>query len=714
MFERVFSLPLKWHIAILLFLVGAVFGSTLNNGFVWDDTVLIVANPVYQFADFKTIFTGLSNGLEFLPIRDLTFLLDFRLWGWNPVGWHATNLVVYAALVITVYFMSRGIFLAFNRDQPANTEKDTIGNTFAFIVALLYAVHPLNVQSVAFVTQRNTLLAGLFTFASTALFLRFMRTSGAAARFAYLLSLVMYVLALFSKAIAVPLPLLFLVFAMALKGRELKWRLAGVIPFMVTAGACSVLFQNIARSTMMVNELNMQFGGGTLISRLCAATQIPFFYMAKFLLPIDLSPEYTIQFSRSFTSITTIAALSGLLLTFVVVLLTARKLPLIAVGSAWYFVMLLPVLNLIPSHPTVADRYTFLPIYGLCLVFAAGLLSLMKRFKGFGVCCTAITVLLCALFAYKLTNIWHSGESLWLHAQKQDPKSAYASSQLGAYYESAGEYGKARQQYARVENISPGDNSLKLFDAGEAFRKKDFRTAVALYRMMPDINTIPSALYNLGQSYEALGQPAEAINSYLAIMKFPGVDPKNASRNSAKKRLEILEAPYFEELARMRDDASRNPADWKARFVYAIRLDSLGKFDEALSEYQAVAATSGGGGEWRVWHNLGNVQLYKSTYVDAIASFEKSISLYPSSPETWNNLCGTLRRAGQMARSRDCYQKAASLFPEFAPAHYGLGVTLYQMGNKEGAITQFRLIKERFPSLTPMVRELEDSLIREQ
>ena len=712
--ERIFSLPLKWHIAILMLLVGGVFGATINNGFVWDDTLLIVANPAYQNADFKTIFTGLANGLEYLPIRDLTFILDYRLWGWAPMGWHATNLIIYAALVITVYFTSKGIFHAFNRNQSPCAEPDTIGNTFAFVVALLYAVHPLNVQSVAFVTQRNTLLAGLFTFASTALFLRFIRTSGGAASLAYILSLLMYILALFSKAIAIPLPLLFLAFAITLKGREQKWRLAGVIPFMITAGACSVLFQNIARSTKMVNELNMQFGGGTLVSRLCVATQIPFFYIAKFLLPINLSPEYNIQFSRNFASVTAIAAMSGLLLTLVVILMAARKFPLMAVGGAWYFVMLLPVLNLIPSYPTVADRYTFLPLYGLCLVSAWGLLSLMKRFRTAGVCCTVLLVMLSALCAYMLTKIWHSGESLWLYAQKQDPRSSYISSQLGAYYESVGEYAKARQQYARFEKISPGDNTLTLFDAGEAFRKKDFRNAVELYRLIPDISTIPNALYNLGQSYEALGQPAEAMTTYLAIIKYPGADPNNLSRNKAKKRLETLEIPYLSELARMRDDVSRNPADWKARFVYAIQLDTLGKFDEALEQYTTVAATSGGGGEWRVWHNLGNVQLYKNTYVEAVASFEKSISLYPSSPDTWNNLCGTLRRAGKIAASRDCYRKTVSLFPDFALAHYGLGATLCQMGDKEGAIAQLRHIKERFPSLAQMARELEDSIIRER
>ncbi|HEY6007744.1 MAG TPA: hypothetical protein VIU40_05425, partial [Geobacteraceae bacterium] len=153
------SLP---HLLFLL-LVAAVYGNTLANGFVWDDYPLILASDTYRSIDLVRFFTTAANGLEYLPLRDLSLALDYALWGTDPRGFHLTNLLLYLLNVSAVYWLTAtaGAFLAPGIDTGRQ-------RFVALGCALLFLLHPLHSQAVSFVTSRNTLLSGLFTFLAAA------------------------------------------------------------------------------------------------------------------------------------------------------------------------------------------------------------------------------------------------------------------------------------------------------------------------------------------------------------------------------------------------------------------------------------------------------------------------------------------------------------------------------------------------------------------
>jgi len=202
--QRLLPYPLLALVVILL------FGNTLYGGFVWDDG-LFTSNQVYWSFDFGRIFLSLANGLEYQPIRDLTYLFDIAIWKGSPFGFHLTNLLLFIAIVMLAYKTTESLSLFTRR------EYDHTPNWFVpVLTTLLFSVHPLKSEVVAWITQRNTLLATLFSFISLIFFLRYQEKKD---KKAFAFSLAAFSLALFSKAIVVILPIL-LLFLMFIEKRS--------------------------------------------------------------------------------------------------------------------------------------------------------------------------------------------------------------------------------------------------------------------------------------------------------------------------------------------------------------------------------------------------------------------------------------------------------------------------------------------------------------
>ena len=159
---RINSDEKKWHILGLLALVILVFAKTLSFEFVWDDLILLVDQGVYESASLPQLFLTPLNGLEYLPIRDLTYVINYKLWGWNPLGFHLTNLVLYFLNVWAVYgFTMRLNETVLSTDKGVLDWKPPIAG---LMVATIFATHPVHSEVVSFIHGRNVLLSGLFFF----------------------------------------------------------------------------------------------------------------------------------------------------------------------------------------------------------------------------------------------------------------------------------------------------------------------------------------------------------------------------------------------------------------------------------------------------------------------------------------------------------------------------------------------------------------------
>lgn len=355
--KSVFPPGKSLHIAVISAVIALVYSNSLVNGFNFDDDYLIIDNTAvhgFSLDNITRIFTTASNGLEYLPVRDLTYLVDFAFWGLNPFGYHLANLIYYILFCTALYlFLTR--LLARASSSPAS---------IAFLSSLLYAVHPVHVESVAGIAQRKDLLSGLFFLLSLSAYLRF-RESGK--RGYYIFSSILYIFALLSKGTVVVLPLVLILMETVLPGpREegLRSRLLKTIPFFVLT-AVYVFFQGklfVSAGVILPQEIG---AAGGLSGRFYVACQVTMHYLKLLAIPYPLQILHPVVIKPLIWQ--GLAAIMGVAALLFSVPYLRRRQPVAAFAVGWFIVCLIPVSGLIPTGTLLAERYLFLPSVGFSL-----------------------------------------------------------------------------------------------------------------------------------------------------------------------------------------------------------------------------------------------------------------------------------------------------------------------------------------------------------
>lgn len=430
--------------AVLGIVVILLYANTLAGGFVWDDN-LFTANQVYWSFDFRKIFLSLANGLEYQPVRDLSYLFDISVWGGSPFGFHLTNLLLFAVITLLAYKTAES-FSCFTR----RAEDKSPSWFVPFFTALIFAVHPLKSEVVAWITQRNTLLATLFFLLSLLLFRRYLERDGLKI---YILSFLAFSLALLSKATVVILPLL--LFCMLLKNggewRQRKFWLP-LAPFIALSGAGAMLHIMIARKTAVVSAAYY----GSFQERLVVALQIPFFYLKKSLLPTDISAFYADNFSLSLSSPRVLISAATLIGVTAAAWFLRKRNPEILIGCGWFVITLLPVSNLLATSPVAADRYLFLPSFGLAFT-AATLLSRIRLPLKLMLPIALLGVSLLVPLTLSQNRVWHDDIALWSHTAVRSPQVAGVWFNLGRAWHKTTQLSKALDAYLRAVKLDPAD-----------------------------------------------------------------------------------------------------------------------------------------------------------------------------------------------------------------------------------------------------------------
>jgi len=514
---------------LLLLVSWAVFGNSLGNGFVWDDNNYVALNSNYRSFNFRGVLLAPGNGVEYLPVRDLSYFIDNALWRNSPLGFHAFNCAIYSITSCLVFLYTRKVTGLLCKDTGEDVSENTI---FAFLVALLFTVHPLHSEAVSWITQRNTLLAGLFFFASCNCYSSFLE--GRHHRFGYYAaSLTLFVLALFSKAIAIILPLFLAVTVLQSREKhDWRQRMLPLLPFALIALLAVPFFKAMALKSGIIpfNSASVQFS-----DKLAVAAQIPFFYLDKFAVPVKLSVDYGITFSGGSAAR---AASAVIVLSTVAGLMMRKRFPLLVCCGAWYLLLLLPVLNFFSTYPAVADRYAFLPIYPLCLLAVYLLKSTFLKKRRY----VAITLCVCILSAYfaaRRSTVFANNETIWSDAVLHTPRSARAHYELGGVYFRTGRFEAA----LREERIAQQLGARRYYDyfMGQYLLINN-ETEGALRYFLDAVEHDQGyidALFNVGYAAELLGNRDMAIDYYLRALASREPD-HSYIKDSAKLRLDTL------------------------------------------------------------------------------------------------------------------------------------------------------------------------------
>src|SRR5437867_4559767 len=369
-----------WLVPVLIALITvAAFLPALQNQFVsWDDAENFLDNPHYRGLGWSQLhWMWTTHQSHYIPLTWMTHGLDYLLWGMNPFGYHLTSLLLHAANAVAFFFVVRRIL---KRALPGPSERGHALTVSAGVAALVFAIHPLRVESVAWVTERRDVLSGLFYLLTILLYLRACERE-ARGRGRYWLSVAMFGCALLSKSMVVNLPVVLVildVYPLRRLGGSIGWWSEAArriyiekIPFVLLAAAASaiaVMAQFSVHAAASLAELSVP-------GRLAVSAYGLSFYLWKMVVPVNLSPLYELPPTVNpwappfFLSYGLVLAITAIILAL------RRRVP--GLPAAWlaYIVVLLPVLGILQSGPQIAaDRYTYLAGLGWAVLAGAGLL----------------------------------------------------------------------------------------------------------------------------------------------------------------------------------------------------------------------------------------------------------------------------------------------------------------------------------------------------
>ncbi len=515
-------------VALIVAVTIVAFWPTFQNDFVnWDDDVNLVNNARYRGLwpnHIRWMFSTTHQG-PYQPLSWMSYAVDYLIWGLDPEGYHLTSLLLHTAGAVVFYLVAlRLLRQAFGIGQDGGGVGLSIAATAA---ALVFAVHPLRVESVAWATERRDVLSGLFLFMAT---LAYLRARGPRAEHdqgpgrSLGWTFVFFVAALLSKGTTLVLPIVLLI----LDVYPLR-RLSGDVRSWFTRANREVWIEKvpffIASLLVGIMAIRGQMQAGALLSlaerdipaRIATAFYGPAFYLWKTLVPLNLSPLY--EWPVKFSPVTWPFLLSGVLVIVLTVLFVRFRQAWPAGLSLWgiYLVFLVPVLLPLQSGVHLAaDRYTYLSCAVWALLVGAGIAYGWRR-RGPGMAVTVLAgvgVVALAGLTFRQTSVWRDTWTLWDHAHQLDDECWHAYGGLARELHRRQEYDRAIEMYNKALAIAPDSAELRnnlgsvytsLQQHGEALGC--YRDAV---RLSPEL---AAAHYNLAGSLIHLGRLDEAVES---------------------------------------------------------------------------------------------------------------------------------------------------------------------------------------------------------
>ena len=614
-----------WLLALLL--VGGTIIAYLpvwHAGLIWDDRSFVIDNPLIHRADGLYQFWFSTQPVDYYPVTSTMLWVEWRLWGANPLGYHVVNVLLHALSAVVLWRVLRGVKL------PG-----------AWLAAAIFAVHPVNVESVAWIAERKNALAMVFFLLSLLCTLRFdpvpVASDGApqdpgVQRRWYWLSLAAFLLALLSKTVVAPMPLLLLGLAWWRRGRVERRDLWRSLPFFAAAvgvGLISFWFQaHRAIGTDIVRT-------DSFWARLAGAGWAVWFYLYKAALPVGLStiyPRWQIDGGQWWSY------LPGLLVLAVLVTCgryrrSWGKGPLLGLG--YFVVMLLPVLGFLDigfmAMSLVADHWQYFAIIGPISLAAAAIAMLARsprpERRSPAVAMGGALLLALGVLTWRQSAIYADPATFWRAAITANPDAWLAHNNLGSAIFEQGQVDEAIAHFQRALEIQP-----------------DYARAH----------------YNLAGILREKGQLDQAAIHF-------------------QRALEI------------------QPAYSMAHYNLGEILRQEGRLDEAIAHFRRAVEIRP---DYADAHKaLGATLLRKGEMDEAIIHLQRALEIRPDGAEDHNNLAGVLWQQRRVGEAIEHYHKALELRPDYALAHHNFGKLLQQEGQVQEAIAHYQKALEIQPDL---------------
>jgi protein O-mannosyl-transferase len=647
--------------AVLLALATiALYWPAMRHDFVnYDDRVYVTENVhVQEGLTLESIKWAFLNPVcsNWHPLTVLSHMLDCQLFGVKPGGHHLTNVLLHALNVGLVFVLLQQMTGAIWR---------------SLFVAALFAVHPLRVESVAWVAERKDVLSTLFFLLTLWAYAQYVsrarrkvsgesqtsnikhRTSNA--QWCYGSAVLFFALGLMSKPMLVTLPVILLLLDFWPLNRVTgdEWRMTRFripvpqlstfsqllfekLPFFALAAAASIVTFMVQKQTGAVKTVDTFPLGARVGNALISYCR----YVGKTFWPANLAVYYPHPGYWPLEKV----LLAGVFLCGISALLFMKRgrYPFLLMGWLWFVGTLAPVIGLVQvGGQAMADRYTYIPSLGLLILTVWGAHELTSRWRhqviGLSMAGLAAIILCCAATRQQL-GYWQDSETLFRHTLEVTESNALAHNNLGLALLDKGQTGDAISQFQEAIRLNPN---------------------------------YADAHYNLGTALLQKGQTDEAMIE-------------------------------FQEAIRLKPDYAH------AHINLGVALLNQGRADEANRHFQEAIRLNPDFADAN--YNLGVALLNKGQTDGAISQFQAAIRLKPDFAEAHINLGVALARNNQLDEAISQYQEAIRLKPDFAEAHYNLGVALARKNQIDGAISQFQEALRLKPDYANAQKNLERAL----
>lgn len=602
-------------IAIIILLV---YLPALSNGFVnWDDQLYVYENADIRSIDarfLKLAFTSVMVS-NWHPLTMLSYAVDYSIWGLNPFGYHLVNIVLHAVNT----FLAGALALMLSRKAGAEERVSVfIGAT----LALLFGLHPLHVESVAWVSERKDVLSGLFFFLSLIYYMKYKNTSKA---MPYIGSLVFFILSVMGKPMSITLPAVLLILDFyPLNGFKagVKKALIEKAPFF----GLSVVFAGVTVWAQASDNAIASLDPYPMASRMLVATRALAFYIYKTIIPVNLAPFYPRDLSPSpfgaeyMASLALIIAITALSILF----LKRSRLPL----ALWLFYLatLSPVIGIIQvGSQAAADRYTYIPGLAPLMLIAAGGGWLFKRRSGAAAAFAIVCAIVLGALTVRQVSVWKDSVSLWSHEVAVYPDDAPIGwSNLGLAYKDKGELDKAVASYEKAIGIDPN---------------------------------YADAYGNRGVAYLKLGRVNDALEDLSTAIS---LNPESAELHGNRGVAFISTAEYEKAIGDLSESIRLSPSTAaKGYFNRGIAYKALGMNAEAVSDFtRTIEAEPSFAG---AYNNRGGAYLRMSSFDEAIDDFNAAVRIDPDDGAAHYNLGLSYLKAGDVEKAATSFTNAASL-----------------------------------------------------
>ncbi len=435
---------------VLLVVTVTVYATVLGHNFLvnWDDHIYVTQNEAirgFSFAHVKEAFTRIYVG-NYAPLQIISYMFDYTLWGGlSPAGFFFTNILLHFLNGLLFYILAVRI-----TGRPL----------WGFCAAFIFLFHPVQVETVAWVSQRKNLLSLFFFLGAFLLYNSYRDTENPQKRrwFLYVLSVAFYIFSLLSKSVAVILPLALFLYDHCFYGNsDLKRRVVDKLPYLVAALFVAVVAINSQTAEFDGGRVEYHGGGplGTFFTMLPVLAR----YLAILFWPTQLSVMYDPPVKTGFDGEVALAALLALSLVLLGIFLYRRNGKELFFCYLLFFVALLPVAQIIPISTLMNDRYLYFPMLGASLFLVCSVLGALERTSGsakkIAAAILCLPMLSLPILAHGRAGVWKDAITLWSDAVRKEPNNAGAWVGLGNAYHVGGELVEAEARYYKALALDP-------------------------------------------------------------------------------------------------------------------------------------------------------------------------------------------------------------------------------------------------------------------